>query len=198
MTRTRHFFLTALAGLFLLSPAAIADEGMRWRIVAGEESYLRFEGTQMGAPFTGHFKQFDGTILFDPERLSDSRVDITIDLSSVDAGSPDRTRYLPMADWFNTAQFPNARFVSTRIEKGLDLNEYVAHGALTLRDVTASVILPFTLKFEEADNGTRQAQMQGTTSINRLDYGVGQGQWRDTKSVGADVRIDIGLIAERN
>lgn len=194
MTRTRHFLLTALAGLFLLSPAAaIADEDMRWRIVTGEESYLRFEGTQMGAPFTGHFKQFGGTILFDPERLSDSRADITIDLSSVDAGSPDRTRYLPMADWFSTAQFPNARFVATRIEKGLGLNEYVAHGELTLRDVTAAVILPFTLTINET-----RASMAGSTSINRLDYGVGQGQWRDTKSVGADIKINIGLIAERN
>lgn len=195
------FIPTALMALGLMFPAHAHATPATWTIIKGEqESRIAFEATQMGAPFEGHFRDFTGTIQFDAADLGNSRADIEIDMASVDAGSTDRNKYLPMADWFNTASFPHARFVTTSIEKGLDTNQYVAKGNLTLRDVTLPVILPFTLKETTAqENGQPvvTAVMEGQTSINRVQFGVGQGQWSDVKTVGGDIQVKIHLTAKK-
>lgn len=186
-------FLTLFLTLALSAPAFAQGAVPVWSIVKGDGvSRIAFEGTQMGAAFDGEFHEFDGNILFDPADLPGSKAMVTIHLDSVDAHSGDRTKYLPMADWFNTAKFPVATFVTTAIDKGLDTNQYVARGDLTIRDITLPVTLPFTLTITGD-----QAVMTGETSINRVDFGVGQGQWSDVKTVGADVKIKIKLTATR-
>lgn len=194
--KKRFAAFMALLALVLTVPAmAQAQQTVQgWRIIPAE-SHLEFEGTQMGAPFKGSFGSFDGKIDFDPANLPASKADITIQMDSVDATSTDRNKYLRMADWFNVAKFPEARFVTTAIEKGLDTNQYVAKGNLTIRDVTLPVILPFTLMIMTTDSGEKIARMTGETAINRLDFGVGQGQWSDVKSVGNQVKLRVKLEA---
>ncbi|MGZ9109183.1 MAG: YceI family protein [Micavibrio sp.] len=166
-----------------------------WQIIA-EESRLEFEGTQMGAPFKGSFGNFGGKIDFDPANLASSRADITIQMDSVDATSTDRNKYLRMADWLNVTKFPDAHFVTTGFEKGLDTNQYVARGNLTIRDTTLPVVLPFTLDITTTDSGETIAKMSGETTLNRLDFGVGQGQWQDVKTVANQVRLRVTLVAK--
>jgi polyisoprenoid-binding protein YceI len=167
-----------------------------WTIVK-ESSTLGFEGEQMGASFKGNFKSFDGTIQFDPNNLGMSKVNITIPIDSIEANSTDRNKYARMPDWFDTAKFPDAHFVTTSIEKGLDKNQYVAKGNLTIRDVTLPITLPFMLDIIKTDSGESVAKMNAQTSVNRLDYNVGQGEWKDTQSVGNQVKINISLTAKQ-
>lgn len=176
--------------------AAPAPSGpASWSIVKAE-STLGFEAVQMGAPFEGKFKAFDGIISFDPNNLPASKADITISMDSADAGSDDRNKNLPTKDWFNTDSFPDAHFKTKSITKGLDKNQYVAKGDLTIRDVTLPISLPFTLVITKNDSGESVAKMNGEAIINRLDYGVGQGEWKDTKSVENQVKIKILLTAK--
>lgn len=194
-------FMKNIIGVFLLilgfAFPALAQEppNTGWQIIA-EQSRLEFEGTQMGAPFKGSFGSFGGKIDFDPANLAASKVDITIQMDSVDASSTDRNKYLRMADWFNVAKFPEAHFVTTGIEKGLDTNQYVAKGNLTIRDITLPVVLPFTLNITTTDLGGTIAKMSGETTLNRLDFGVGQGQWQDVKTVANQVRLQVTLTAK--
>lgn len=190
-----------LAILALTGPASIAARAQdnavpEWRIIPAE-SHIEFEGTQMGALFKGHFQNFGGKIHFDAANLAESRARITIDTGSADAASTDRNKYMRMADWFNVDQFPEAEFATTAIEKGLGNHEYVAKGNLTIRDVTLPVVLPFTLNITKTDSGAEQARMIGETTINRLDYGVGQGQWADTKTVANPVKLRILVVADK-
>ncbi|HAI28113.1 MAG TPA: YceI family protein, partial [Thalassospira sp.] len=60
------------------------------------------------------------------------------------------------------------------------------------RDVTREVILPFDLEIEG-----NEAKATGTVTINRTDFGVGQGQWADTSQVGDPVTIEIDIEAKR-
>lgn len=190
----------ALTGGFMVvmamtAPVQAQDSKVpSWQIIAAD-STLEFEGEQMGAPFQGHFKEFGGTIQFDAANLAASKAVIAIHLGSVDAGSADRDKNLKMKDWFNIDAFPDAHFVTTSFEKGLAANQFVAKGNLTIRDVTLPVILPFTLEMSKSDSGQTIATMVGDTAINRLDFGVGQGQWSDTKSVGNQVKLRIKVKA---
>jgi polyisoprenoid-binding protein YceI len=192
-------FFAALVGSVMIvmamaAPVQAQEAVPSWQIITAD-STLEFEGVQMGAPFQGHFKEFGGTIQFDAANLAASKATIAIHVGSADAGSADRDKNLKMKDWFNIDVFPDAHFVTTSFEKGLATNQYVAKGNLTIRDVTLPVVLPFTLEFAKSDSGQSLATMVGETAINRLDFGVGQGQWSDTKSVGNQVKLRIKLKA---
>ena len=73
-------------------------------------------------------------------------------------------------------------------------DRYEAHGQLTIRDVTRDVVLPFELTIEETGGG-KVANAVGELTISRLDYGVGQGEWASTKTVGEEVVIRIEIVA---
>ena len=154
------------------------------------KSTIGFEGTQMDAPFKGQFKDFDGTIQFDADHLDTSKADIVIHLKSIDSGSSDRDKYVVMPDWFNTDRFPDAHFTATHFVKDKEANHYIAKGDLKIRDVSLPVTLPFTLTITG-----KQAVMTGETSIKRLDYGIGQGDWKDTKQVGNTIKINVSVTA---
>ncbi len=194
----RILFSFFLAFMAVFSPALASDgaDAPEWKIIA-EDSTLEFEGTQMGAPFKGVFKSFDGIIHFDAGNLKGSNAQITIEMDSVDANSPDRNGSIRMPDWLDTVQFPQARFITMGFEKGLAPDQYVASGQLTIRNVTLPVTLPFTLVIDKEGDGNEAARMTGETMLNRLDFGVGQGEWKDTKSVGNEVRVRISLKAVR-
>lgn len=186
----------AVAAFMAFSNPALAQDAAAWTIQK-DASKLTFTATQMGASFEGSFGSFDGTIRFDPANLPGSKADIAIAMDSIETGSTDRNGYVRMADWLDIAKFPQGRFVTKSIEKGLDADQYVAKGDLTVRDVTLPVTLPFTLSIEKDAQGADVATMRGDTAINRLDFGVGQGQWKDTKSVGGEVGIHVTLKAIR-
>jgi polyisoprenoid-binding protein YceI len=183
---------TLLLATTLVTPAFAQAEVQQWAIDnAPEKSHINFEGTQMGAPFKGNFKEFSGNIIFDATKLEESKAEINIPLSSVEANSVDRNNYIKTADWFNTAEFPDAKFITKAITKGEGDNSYIADGELTMRGVTLPVKLPFTLK-EEGSTAT----MEGQTTLNRIEYGIGA-NWNDPNTVGLDVKLDIKITAEK-
>ena len=75
--------------------------------------------------------------------------------------------------------------------------KFEARGHLTIRDVTRDVLLPFT--FTPAADG-QHATLAGGTTIRRLDFGVGQGEWTDTTWVGNEVKIhfDLRLVSDHS
>lgn len=160
-----------------------------WTIVPAKSS-LSFTATQNNAPVTGQFKQFTGTIQFDPKQLSDDKVTIVVDTRSVNASYGEIADTLKSKDWFNIASFPKAMFNATQFTSVGD-NQYQANGNLTIRDKTLPVTLTFTLKTYT----DTQAVAVGTAQISRTQFGVGQGQWADTSAIKDNVQIAFVLTA---
>jgi len=177
--------------------AAHADSSAppQW-VIDHENSSLTFSGTQMGAAFEGEFRKFDGEIFFDPLRLFDSRVEIRIDTGSVTTNSHDRDAEIPKPEWLNTESFPESVFRSDKIEKTAG-NQYVAHGELSIRGVKKPVDLPFTMEVSTDSTGHKVAAVDGQAVVQRLDFGIGAGQWRDTKAVGNAVTVHVKLQARQ-
>lgn len=161
------------------------------------QSTIRFEATQYGEVFSGEFKNFDGQITFDEANLAASRADITIDISSIDTGSDERDGQARDAEWFDIVQYPQARFTSSVFES-LGGNRYQVSGNLTIRGLTMPVSFPFVLQIAEAEHGPDFAQMDADLSLNRLDFGVGQGQWANAETIGNEVKLTIHVMAEEN
>lgn len=164
----------------------------QWRIDP-ENSHIQFSSSAFGTDFSGEFGTFDGTIIFDPDHVAMAQADIVIDMTDVASGDAERDAMIHNSDWFNTHQFPQSRF-ATRTIQSLGEGRYIAVGDLTIRDVSMPVSLPFTLVITEQSDH-RLADMRGQITLNRLDFGVGQGEWVKTEVVPAAVSIAIQVKA---
>jgi polyisoprenoid-binding protein YceI len=166
--------------------AVMALAAAQWTLQP-KESKLTFVGVQAGAQFEGSFDKFTADISFDPKDLASSRFDVKIDTASVNTQDGERDTTIKSADLFDVKRFPTAHYVADKfVDKGG--NKYSATGKLTLRDVTKDVPIDFT--FESKDGA---AWLKGTARIKRLDFGVGQGEWKDTSTVGNDVQVRFAL-----
>ncbi|MEX0387060.1 YceI family protein [Spiribacter onubensis] len=178
-----------LAVIVSALPTVASSAATEWAIVH-DESRLGFEATQQGGRFEGRFEDFSADMRFSADDLAASRFDVTIATGSVNTGSSQRDANLPDAEWFNTDAFPEAYYVTREIRA--TPNGYEAVGDLTIRDNTHEVVLPFTWRTE----GER-AEMDGAVTIDRVRFGVGQGEWRDPSVAGHAVEVVVDLTLER-
>jgi polyisoprenoid-binding protein YceI len=186
----RPILALVMLGLILPGPVLAAS----WTIEDG--SAIRFEAYQQGAPVQGSFERFTAEIVFDPDDLAASRIEVEIDTASISTGHKDRDTALRSPPLFDVERWPTARFASARVEH-LGGDAYQARGALTIRDVRKDVVLPFTLRItDHPDNpDLLQAAAAGELTISRLEFGVGQGEWASTATVGEQVVIAIAIVA---
>ena len=141
-------------------------------------------------------KGFTGDIRFDAGRPDESAATIMIDMKSVDSQSGDRDKSLLGADWFNIESFPESRYIVSKFEK-LNENQFVARGELDLRGVKKTLDLPLNMTFSLDEGGRDMAKAEGEVSFDRLDFGVGQGAWKDTQAVGNPVKVKVSVVAVR-
>jgi polyisoprenoid-binding protein YceI len=166
-------------------------------IVLPEASTVEFEALQYGQPFKGRFLQFDAAITFDPNNLAASTVLVTIPVSGISTGDSARDAQARDPQWFDAATYPQIVFFTQSISAGVGPGQYLAHGTLTMRGITKPIDLPFFLAIEE-QNGTRTARMQADITVNRLDFGIGQGEWAKTDVIADAIRIAVRLQAVAN
>jgi polyisoprenoid-binding protein YceI len=118
----------------------------------------------------GRFDSFSATVVTGDDPLK-STVTASVDLNSVNTGTPDRDNHIRSADFFHIEQHPTMTFQSTGIRKHGD--DFLLDGDLSLRGTTK----PVTFKLEingfgpDAYGGTR-AGFSASTEINRTDWGV--------------------------
>lgn len=162
-----------------------------WHIVP-EQSSIQFKFLQYGQKVQGQFNAFKGRILFDPDNLAAAEAHIVIEAQSISTGSEDRDAQARSADWFGVEEFPLAVFQSESFAH-IEGDQYTARGDLTIRGAVMPIVLPFTLEMSENKDGVRSAKMDAHIALMRLDFGVGQGEWESTDSIGNDVEVDIVL-----
>jgi polyisoprenoid-binding protein YceI len=161
------------AGTYLLDPA---------------KSLLEYQFVQAGAQNKGRFTKYQATL----EMAGDSpgKLDVVVDMKSLDTGDKERDDTMRSADLFDVGKFPQARFTSSQITKtaaGFD-----AAGKLTIRNVTRDVHVPFTLRSAD-EQGNAAGYLAGKLVLRRLDFGVGQGDWKSTEWVGNEVTVSYTL-----
>lgn len=169
-------------GFALLLLLPLAAHAREWKVDAAH-STLTFTGTYQDEPFEGRFKRFDAKVNYDPGDLAHAKFDVTVDIASVDTANAERDQALPDKAFFDTAQFPRAHFVTTRFRKGTN-GQVFADGTLNLRGISKPVTL--AVKFAQAGSG---ATLEVDTTLKRLDFGIGSGDWADTSMIGNGVTV---------
>jgi polyisoprenoid-binding protein YceI len=154
-------------------------------------SLLRFSFVQAGANNTGRFGKFTADVLFSDQNLPASKIDVTVDIPLLDTGDKDRDDTLKGADLFNVAKFPQARFTATKFT-ATSGGRYDAQGKLTIRGITKDLKVPLTFQ-TKMEQGKNVGYMTGRATLKRLEYGVGQGEWKSTEWVNDDVTVTFSL-----
>jgi polyisoprenoid-binding protein YceI len=185
----------ALAALLAATPAPAATaptQATAWTTVAASSS-IEFTGTLSGGDFTGQFQRFVAAIDFDPANLAGSGFRVEIETGSANTADADRDVALAGGDFFATGRWPKATYEASQFA-ATGPGQYQARGKLTIRGIARDV--PVTFTFKPTADG-RSATLSGRASVHRLEFGVGQGEWQDTKWLGDEVRIRFELTLRR-
>jgi polyisoprenoid-binding protein YceI len=143
----------------------------------------------------GRFGKVEGTVVVDNADLNKSKVDVTIDVSSIDTRQEMRDNHLRSADFFEAGTYPTMHFVSKRIV-GDVTKDFQIVGDLTIRGTTREIDLKAQLEGRGKDPwGNERAGFSLTGSLNRHDYGLNWNQALEAGgvTVGAEVKITIDV-----
>ena len=178
---------TAFTPLALALLACAAQPATAQQTLVPAQSEIVFTSRQMGVPVDGKFKKFDAQLAFDPKKPEAARIGMTIELASVSLGVTETEAELAKPDWFATKQFPQANFQSTSV-KPLGAGKFEVAGKLAIKGASHDVIVPVTLA--QAGGVTTAS---GAFVIKRLDFRIGDGDWKDTSMVANDVQVKFRL-----
>lgn len=172
------------------APVAGPSGPVAWKVQKG--STLGFATSWSGDPLQGRFERWTADIAFSPEALDRSKASVSIDMTSARTGDQQRDASLPAPDWFDAATHPKAVFTATKFEH-VGADRYIAHGSLNLRGVSKPLDLPFRLTI-----AGDTAKVSGEAALDRLAFGVGQGDFQATDQIPAKVTVRVELTAKRD
>lgn len=171
LNRLSPFILAA--GLMLFSNLALSAP-VKYQIdTQGMHASINFKIQHLGYSWlTGRFDQFKGDFTYDKEKVSNSKVNVTIDTRSVNTNHAERDKHLRSGDFLDVKKFPKATFFSSSIEKNDD-KTLTVKGNLTLHGVTKAIEINAQKIGEGKDPwGGYRAGFSGTTLIKLADYGI--------------------------
>jgi polyisoprenoid-binding protein YceI len=143
----------------------------------------------------GRFNRFDATLSVG-ETLADTRVEATIEMSSVDTNQPDRDAHLRSTDFFAAENHPLMTFRSTGVRAAGD-GEYQLDGELSINGITRPVTLDVEFLGVETfpGDGKVHAGFSATTTVHRDDFGVDFNMplGLDTFALGKKIAVELDL-----
>ncbi len=143
---------------------------------------------QMQVPVEAKFKKINAQISYDSARPEASKANIEIQVDSFDLGDSEYNKEVLQKDWFNAAQFPKASFVLRTI-KSTAPGKLNVNGMLKIKGKSRDVTFPLSVKRD-----ANQQIFEGNLPIKRLDFNIGEGDWKDTGMVADEVVIKFHLV----
>lgn len=166
----KRFISASIIGLVMASTAQAADYAIDTQ---GMHAAVQFRVKHLGYSWLyGRFNDFQGNFSYDEEKPAESKVEVTIETTSIDSNHAERDKHLRTADFLDVEKFPQATFVSTAFTPG-DNGTAVLSGDLTLRGVTK----PIEIEVEKIGGGKDpwggyRMGFEGKTTFAGVDFGI--------------------------
>ena len=191
LVRVAFLTLSLVLSLSCKSPNLNAEPHPRWAINQ-EKSRVDLTVIADGLAFKSHFTQIDGIIKWPIAPFTGGHLlNLKIPIDSFNASNDDAIELAMSADFFDQKQFPNAHFVSRRVEqKG---RHFLVIGKLTIKNTSREV----SVETMVTTTGN-SAVLSGQTVIKRLDYEIGVGEWADTDWLSDQVAVFFRLELKRH
>ncbi len=182
------FLITAL----LAATAGVAQAAPASYAIDPTHTFVTFEISHFGTSTNrARFNKKDGMVQFDRAGKA-GKVEITIDMASIDSGTAAFDKHLQSADLFDAAKFPTAKFVADKFTFNGDKVTDIA-GTLTLLGKTNPVSLK-ALNFNCYDSPMLKREVCGgdfETTLTRSQYGVSYGlNWGFPDAVKLVIQVE--------
>lgn len=127
----------------------------------------------MVATVQGEFSKLSGTVVLDEKDLKNSRIEATIDATTISTRNEQRDADLRSAKFFDIGKFPAITFKSTEV-KAAGKDRFKVTGDLTMHGVTRPVVLDVESPSIEVKDpyGNAKRGAVATTKLNRKDFGL--------------------------
>ena len=144
----------------------------------------------------GQFPKLSGSLTLDESDLAKSRVEASIDASSIETRDPQRNAHLKSGDFFDVEKFATLSFASTAVRPVKD-GELSVEGDLTIHGVTRKANFTVEGPTPAAKDpwGNMRVAVSATTKINRKDFGLTYNAVLETGGilVGEEVTITLDV-----
>jgi polyisoprenoid-binding protein YceI len=143
----------------------------------------------------GKFTKYDGSVVTSKADFSDAKIDLTIDVTSIDTDDAQRDTHLRSPDFFDAAKYPSITFKSKSL-KSSGRNKYTLVGDLTMHGVTREVNLDVLYRGTVTDPyKNTKAGFRINGIVDRTQFGLA---WNGKLStgdllIGNDVNLDINI-----
>ena len=171
----RSIFNAILATCLLLFLPVIGSAAIpqKWKLDVPKTN-VDFEVAYLGkGVIEGKFHTMDGSINYDMRNPTATKINFTVNTSSVDAGGNLRNSFLRRKELLNTSQYPTMTFVSNSV-KMINAKEANVTGNFTVLGQTKPLTVKVVLSDVATDLSTRKPviHFKATGTINRYTYGV--------------------------
>jgi polyisoprenoid-binding protein YceI len=144
----------------------------------------------------GQFTGISGVLTLDETDVANSRVEATIDASSINTRETQRDTHLTSADFFDVEKFPTLSFHSKLVKRTGD-DELAVTGDLTIHGVTREVVFKVEGPTTAGKDpwGNTRIGLSAVTRINRKDFGLTWNAVLETGGilVGDEVTITLDV-----
>jgi polyisoprenoid-binding protein YceI len=127
----------------------------------------------MVAYIRGGFSGLTGSVTFDPSNPANTKIDASIDATTLHTHDEKRDAHVKGADFFDVEKYPKISFVSKRVTPD-GKNQWKVAGDLTLRGVTKEITLDVESAPAEAKDpwGNLRSGASAETVIKRSEFGL--------------------------
>ncbi len=179
-----------LAAIFLSSSTTFAAAyklDASHSIVGFGVKHLMFSTTK------GRFNKFEGAFDFDEKKSEVTKIDVKVDVASIDTNDVKRNDHLKSPDFFDVAKNADIKFTADKVKVEKNKAVKVA-GQLTMKGITKPVTLDLTYSGTATDPwGNERVGFNLSGKINRKDWGINWNKNLDGGGVvvGEEVSLEI-------
>ncbi|MBP6647480.1 MAG: polyisoprenoid-binding protein [Burkholderiaceae bacterium] len=184
--------LLTLASIAAMAGASVAQAAPATYAIDPTHTFATFEINHFGASINrGRFDKKSGTIQLD-KAAKTGKVELTIDATSINSGTPAFDKHLQSADLFDAAKHPTITFAADKFVFNGDKVSEVT-GTLTLLGKTNPVTLKAN-QFNCYESPMLKREVCGgdfETTLQRSQWGMGYGlQWGFPDNVRLVVQVE--------
>ncbi len=152
-----------------------------------EGSSVKFTIKNFGFGVSGSLGGLQGVIKFNPNDLTSSSFDVTIDVKSINTGIDSRDEHLRGEDYFDSKKYPKIHFVSSRIASTNKSGTFIIYGKLTIKATSKDISFPFT-----AIAQNEGYVFNGSFKIKRKDFEIG-----GSGPISNELTVNLSVFAKK-
>ena len=191
----------AISAVALIATFSAFAQTSNWTIDPNH-STAQFTVRHLGiSNVTGSFTKVTGTAVLNEKEITQSQVQASIDVNSIDTRVEARDKDLRSPNFFDAAKYPTIEFNSKRIVKNGDKLQLI--GDLTIHGTTREVTLDVDGPTPEINDpwGNARRGFSATTTVNRRDFNLTYNNLLKTgEAVVGDVvkiQIDVEMVKKK-